>query len=83
MTRGGNSMSENDILKTGDIDLATFLITHGYRDYEIESTPNGILFVFKGPNVQEVAKQFPESDVNRILSTYYGLRKILRMHNNF
>jgi len=81
-------MSESDILKTGDIDLATFLITHGYRDYEIESTeiestPNGILFVFKGPNVQEVAKQFPESDVNRILSTYYGLRKILRMHYKF
>lgn len=66
-------------LKVADIDVATYLVASGFTDYEVENVNGMIYFIFKGSNVEEVAKRFPESDVNKILSIYYGLKKITRI----
>lgn len=68
-------------LKTTDLDLATFLVLQGFKP-ELELCDKKVCFVFDGENIEEISKKFPESDVNKVISTYFGLKKLVRTFIN-
>jgi hypothetical protein len=66
---------KEDKVRTADFDVAAFFVYHGY-DYEIEREGNTIYFIFKGEGLNELLKQFPESGVNKVISIFFGLKKV-------
>lgn len=72
---------EGKELRTTDLDLATFMVLQGFKP-ELERQDKKICFVFTGDNVNEISKKFPESDVNKVISTYFGLKKLVRTMSN-
>lgn len=67
-------MSENR-LRTSDFDVATFFVYNGF-DYKIEVVDRTVYFIFEGDNIDELLKKFPESNVNKIISIFFGLKKV-------
>lgn len=68
-------------IRTTDLDLATYLVLQGFKP-ELEQQDKKVCFVFRGENIEEISKRFPESDVNKVISTYFGLKKLVRTMSN-
>jgi hypothetical protein len=68
--------------KTTDIDLATHLVLEGYTNYKLIKNPTGfVTIVFNGEDIEQKVREFPNSITNKVLSTYFGLKKIVRLAN--